>query len=105
MSICRSLRTQSRSLSILTELKLHRFGVWGEWEEPYLTLNPKYEAAQVEVFGMMFLNGHIYRGRKPVHWSPSSQTALAEAVRTHPNAAQSSSFQDSKSGRLEVGHW
>lgn len=60
--------------------RLCRFGVWGEWEEPYLTLNPKYEAAQLEVFGKMFLNGHIYRGRKPVHWSPSSQTALAEAV-------------------------
>lgn len=63
-------------------ITLARFGVWGEWEEPYLTLNPKYEAAQLGVFGKMFLNGHIYRGLKPVHWSPSSQTALAEAVRS-----------------------
>jgi len=55
--------------------------VWGDWEAPYLTLNPAYEAAQLGVFGRMFLNGHIYRGRKPVHWSPSSRTALAEAVR------------------------
>ncbi len=55
--------------------------MWGDWEEPYLTLDPAYEAAQLEVFGTMFLNGHIYRGRKPVHWSPSSQTALAESVR------------------------
>ena len=56
-----------------------RYGVWGDWENPYLTLQPKYEAAQIDVFGKMFLNGHIYRGRKPVNWSPSSRTALAEA--------------------------
>jgi isoleucyl-tRNA synthetase len=56
-----------------------RFGVWGDWEDPYLTLSPDYEAAQIGVFGQMVLNGHIYRGRKPVHWSPSSGTALAEA--------------------------
>lgn len=64
-------------------------GVWGDWEEPYLTLNPGYEAAQLEVFGAMFLNGHIYRGRKPVHWSPSSQTALAESVRRLANISLS----------------
>ena len=56
-----------------------RYGVWGDFENPYLTLQPKYEAAQIEVFGQMFLKGHIYRGRKPVNWSPSSRTALAEA--------------------------
>ncbi|PPR92760.1 hypothetical protein GOBAR_AA27916 [Gossypium barbadense] len=56
-----------------------RFGVWADWNNPYLTLDPKYEAAQIEVFGEMALKGHIYRGRKPVHWSPSSRTALAEA--------------------------
>ncbi|PPD95624.1 hypothetical protein GOBAR_DD07323 [Gossypium barbadense] len=56
-----------------------RFGVWADWNNPYLTLDPKYEAAQIEVFGEMALKGHIYRGRKPVHWSPSSSTALAEA--------------------------
>ena len=56
-------------------------GVWGEWNRPYLTLDPAYEAAQLRVFGRMVARGHVYRGRKPVHWSPSSQTALAEAVR------------------------
>lgn len=61
-----------------------RYGVWGEWEEPYLTLSPKYEAAQMGVFAQMFLKGHIYRGRKPVHWSPSSRTALAEAELEYP---------------------
>ncbi|KAG5555044.1 hypothetical protein RHGRI_012551 [Rhododendron griersonianum] len=56
-----------------------RFGIWGDWDHPYLTLDPEYEAAQIEVFGEMALQGYIYRGRKPVHWSPSSRTALAEA--------------------------
>ena len=46
-----------------------------------MTLQPEYEAAQVGVFGDMFLKGYIYRGRKPVHWSPSSRTALAEVPR------------------------
>ena len=53
--------------------------MWGEWDAPYLTLQPAYEAAQLRVFAAMFHAGHIYRGRKPVHWSPSSRTALAEA--------------------------
>ncbi|BAF10207.1 isoleucine--tRNA ligase, chloroplastic/mitochondrial [Oryza sativa Japonica Group] len=56
-----------------------RFGVWADWDNPYLTLSPEYEAAQLEVFGQMVMKGYIYRGRKPVHWSPSSRTALAEA--------------------------
>jgi isoleucyl-tRNA synthetase len=61
-----------------------RWGVWGDWDAPYLTLQPEYEAAQLGVFGQMFLKGHIYRGRKPVHWSPSSRTALAEAELEYP---------------------
>lgn len=61
-----------------------RYGIWGDWEEPYLTLDPAYEAAQLKVFAKMVLNGHIYRGRKPVHWSPSSQTALAESELEYP---------------------
>uniref|UniRef100_A0A2N9IBL3 isoleucine--tRNA ligase n=1 Tax=Fagus sylvatica TaxID=28930 RepID=A0A2N9IBL3_FAGSY len=56
-----------------------RCGVWADWKNPYLTLDPEYEAAQIEVFGQMAIQGYIYRGRKPVHWSPSSRTALAEA--------------------------
>ncbi|CAL9157011.1 unnamed protein product [Musa hybrid cultivar] len=61
-----------------------RFGVWADWDRPYLTLSPEYEAAQIEVFGQMALRGYIYRGRKPVHWSPSSCTALAEAELEYP---------------------
>ncbi len=61
-----------------------RYGVWGDWDNPYLTLKPEYEAAQIGVFGEMFLKGYIYRGLKPVHWSPSSKTALAEAELEYP---------------------
>jgi isoleucyl-tRNA synthetase len=62
-----------------------RLGVWGSWDHPYMTLAPDYEAAQIEVFGQMALKGYIYRGLKPVHWSPSSQTALAEAELEYPD--------------------
>lgn len=68
-----------------------RYGVWGDWDNPYLTLASEYEAAQIEVFGQMVLLGHIYRGRKPVHWSPSSRTALAEAELEYPEGHTSKS--------------
>ncbi|MFN7900168.1 MAG: isoleucine--tRNA ligase [Synechococcaceae cyanobacterium] len=68
-----------------------RWGIWGDWERPYLTLHPSYEAAQIGVFGQMVLKGHIYRGLKPVHWSPSSRTALAEAELEYPDGHSSPS--------------
>ncbi|MDR9402227.1 MAG: isoleucine--tRNA ligase [Halothece sp. Uz-M2-17] len=69
-----------------------RYGVWGDWTHPYLTLNPAYEAAQIGVFGEMALKGYIYRGLKPVHWSPSSKTALAEAELEYPEGHTSPSI-------------
>lgn len=69
-----------------------RYGVWGDWEHPYLTLTPEYEAAQIAVFGEMALKGYIYRGMKPVHWSPSSRTALAEAELEYPEGHTSPSI-------------
>ncbi len=65
-------------------LGFKRWGVWGDWEKPYLTLQKEYEAEQIRVFGKMALKGYIYRGLKPVHWSPSSRTALAEAELEYP---------------------
>lgn len=56
-----------------------RLGVRGDWENPYVTLTPDYEAAQIKVFGEMAKKGYIYKGLKSVYWSPSSETALAEA--------------------------
>ena len=83
-----TLRAKAREFALETvgrqREQFRRYGVWGDWEEPYLTLNPEYEAAQLGVFGRMFLKGHIYRGEKPVHWSPSSRTALAEAELEYP---------------------
>ena len=68
-----------------------RWGIWADWEQPYLTLHKDYEAAQIGVFGQMVLAGHIYRGLKPVHWSPSSRTALAEAELEYPDGHTSPS--------------
>lgn len=56
-----------------------QLGVRGDWDNPYITLNKEYEAAQIEVFGEMAKKGYIYKGLKPVYWSPSSESALAEA--------------------------
>lgn len=69
-----------------------RYGVMGEFENPYLTLQPEFEAAQIRVFGEMFQKGFIFRGRKPVHWSPSSRTALAEAELEYPEGHISKSI-------------
>ena len=68
-----------------------RWGIWADWEQPYLTLQKEYESAQIRVFGEMVLKGHIYRGLKPVHWSPSSRTALAEAELEYPDGHTSPS--------------
>ncbi len=59
--------------------QFRRLGVWGDWENPYLTLAPEYEARQIEVFGEMARRGYIYRGQKPVYWCAHCETALAEA--------------------------
>ncbi|TLG76612.1 isoleucine--tRNA ligase [Culicoidibacter larvae] len=56
-----------------------RLGVWGDYEHAYLTLQKEYEAEQIKVFAKMVQNGLIYKGLKPVYWSPSSESALAEA--------------------------
>jgi len=56
-----------------------RLGVNADWEHPYLTFIPNFEAGNVEVFKKMYLDGAIYRGRKPIHWCAHCHTALAEA--------------------------
>ena len=59
--------------------QFQRLGVRGDWSNPYVTLTPKYEAQQIRLFGAMVNKGYIYKGLKPVYWSPSSESALAEA--------------------------
>ena len=56
-----------------------RLGVRGDFNNPYITLKPEYEAAQIRLFGEMADKGLIYKGKKPVYWSPSSESSLAEA--------------------------
>ena len=56
-----------------------RMGVIGDWEHPYLTMDPAFEAEEVKVFGEMYKKGVIYKGLKPVYWCPHDETALAEA--------------------------
>ena len=68
----------------LTQVDLQRkgfksLGVLGDWENPYITLKPEFEAAQIRVFGKMAEKDYIYKGAKPIYWSPSSESSLAEA--------------------------
>lgn len=90
------LRRKARDFALKTVDKqrqsFQRYGIWGDWSHPYLTLAPAYEAAQIGVFGQMVLKGYIYRGLKPVYWSPSSQTALAEAELEYPEGHSSRSI-------------
>jgi isoleucyl-tRNA synthetase len=90
------LRWKARDFALKTvdrqRNSFKRYGIWGEWDNPYLTMQPAYEAAQIDVFGQMVLKGYIYRGLKPVHWSPSSQTALAEAELEYPEGHTSPSI-------------
>ncbi len=61
------------------EADFKRLGVWGNWEKPYLTIAPDFEAEQIRVFGEMFKKGYVQKGLKPVYWCASCETALAEA--------------------------
>lgn len=72
------LRSKAREFALRTidaqRQQFKRYGVWGDWEQPYVTLEPRYEAAQLRVFGKMFLNGHIYRWEG--HVQAGSNTAV-----------------------------
>lgn len=63
----------------IQKVQFKRLGILGDWDNPYITLDKEYEAAQYRVFNEMVKKGLIYKGLKPVYWSPSSETALAEA--------------------------
>ena len=56
-----------------------RLGILGDWDRPYLTMSPRYEAQQLRAFGRIIENGHLYKGVKPVHWCLDCRSALAEA--------------------------
>ena len=63
----------------LQRREFKRLGIFGEWDNPYLTIDHSYEAKIVELFGVLAEKGYIYRGLKPIHWCPHCETALAEA--------------------------
>ena len=59
--------------------EFQRLGIWGEWEHPYLTMDPHFEAAILETFGALVRKGFVQRGLRSIHWCPTDRTALAEA--------------------------
>ena len=63
----------------LQRADFQRLGVLGDWDHPYLTMAPRYEAQQLRAFGRIIENGHVYKGVKPVHWCLDCRSALAEA--------------------------
>lgn len=63
----------------LQRSEFKRLGVFGDWGNAYLTMDPQYEAVEIETFGKLWKDGLIYRGLRPIHWCPSCETALAEA--------------------------
>mgnify|MGYP002818608346 CR=1 FL=1 len=65
-------------------VSFERWGVMGAWDAPYTTMQPAYEAAELGVLRSLLRRGLIYRGRRPVHWSPATRTALAEAELEYP---------------------
>ena len=85
-----------------------RLGISAEWDHPYLTLNPEFEAQEIRTFGRMAELGLIYRGKKPVFWSWSSESAMAEAeVEYHdvtsPSAFYAEKVSDGKGVLDEIG--
>lgn len=59
--------------------QIQRLGAIGDWNDIYVTLDPLFEAKQIEIFGEMAKRGYIYKGLKPIYWCPDCETALAEA--------------------------
>jgi len=69
-----------------------RLGIFGDWEHPYLTLTPAYEAQVIRLFGKIAANQLVYKGKKPIHWCKTCQTALAEAEIDHQDHKSPSIF-------------
>ncbi|MGQ3684721.1 MAG: isoleucine--tRNA ligase [Candidatus Loosdrechtia sp.] len=71
-------------------------GIMGDWDHPYLTFEPRYEAGVIGVFGRLVEKGYIYRSRKPIHWCTQCQTALAEAELEYQNETSHSIYVNFK---------
>jgi len=79
LEIRRAARKHAEKFLELQRQDFKRLGIFGEWENPYMTMDPKYQATIVRVFGKFVEEGSIYKGLRPVHWCIKDQTALAEA--------------------------
>ncbi|MFA6649590.1 MAG: class I tRNA ligase family protein, partial [Candidatus Izemoplasmatales bacterium] len=77
--------------------QFRRLGILGDWDHPYITLDKHYEASQIRLFATMAEKGLIYKGLKPVYWSPSSESALAEAEIEYYDVSSPSIFVAMKS--------
>ncbi|MEA3142480.1 MAG: isoleucyl-tRNA synthetase [Gammaproteobacteria bacterium] len=79
----KEFRTACREYAIkqveLQRSEFKRLGVLGDWDHPYLTMAPRFEAEQLRAFALIIKNGHVYKGFKPVHWCLNCRSALAEA--------------------------
>ncbi len=75
-AVCRAFAGEQIELQ---RADFQRLGVLGDWDHPYLTMDPRYEAQQIRALGRIMRAGHLYRGVKPVHWCTECRSALAEA--------------------------
>jgi isoleucyl-tRNA synthetase len=90
LDIRRAARQHAEKFMALQREDFKRLGIFGEWDDPYLTMAPRYQASIVRVFGKFVEKGSIYKGLRPVHWCISCQTALAEAeVEYHDHTSPS----------------
>src|ERR1051326_2808294 len=90
VAVRKACESYARKYIALQRLQFKRLGVLGDWQNPYLTLNKEYEAAELRLFADIIEKGFVYRGKKPVYWSIPARTALAEAeVEYHDHISQS----------------
>lgn len=80
----------------LQKIQFKALGISGDWEHPYLTFDPKYEAGIIDLFGKLVEKGYIYRSKKPIHWCIKCQTALAEAELEYTNETSPSIYVNFK---------
>jgi isoleucyl-tRNA synthetase len=69
-----------------------RLGIFGDWDKPYLTMDPGYQAAIIECFAKLYKDGYVYKGEKPIHWCSECETALAEAELEYADKQSDSVF-------------
>jgi len=79
LKVRRECREYAQKFVEIQREEFIRLGIFGEWDAPYLTMSPEYEAEQARLFGQFVEKGSVYKGLKPVHWCISCETALAEA--------------------------